>query len=220
MRGFAGRSLRTRLEPGFQASQRCSQHPHSRQPELTLLRNSHEFSGTGPQGFAIDLYTRITAATRSVPGEGAVDREPPDPFPQAFPPPQSTRSHRACPEPSCHLAFSASSAIQHLLFTTRKIISQGSGLKKKKKPHSIPGLGHRSHFPSSLGLSLYPVPALHPQILSPLPPFQDKSSGSLSPLGGYSGGQGGGEVAVTVKVRIHVTFPATPAGYDSSPKCQ
>lgn len=140
--------------------------------------------------------------------------------PRPSPPPQSTRSHRACPEPSCHLAFSASSAIQHLLFTTRKIISQGSGLKKKKKPHSIPGLGHRSHFPSSLGLSLYPVPALHPQILSPLPPFQDKSSGSLSPLGGYSGGQGGGEVAVTVKVRIHVTLPATPAGYDSSPKCQ
>lgn len=93
-------------------------------------------------------------------------------------------------------------------------------LKKKKKTHSIPGLGHRSHFPSSLGLSLYPVPALHPQILSPLPPFQDKSSGSLSPLGGYSGGQGGGEVAVTVKVRIHVTLPAMPAGYDSSPKCQ
>ena len=85
-------------------------------------------------------------------------------------------------------------------------------LKKKKnktKKHSIPGLGHGSHFPSSLCLSLYPIPALHPQILSPPPPFQDKSSGSLSPLGGSSGGQGGGEVAVTVKVPIHVS-PSPP----------
>lgn len=74
---------------------------------------------------------RITAATRSVQGEGAVDRELPNPVSKAFPH-QSTRSHRACPAPSCHLAFSASSIIQHLLFITRKIIFHDSGLKKKK----------------------------------------------------------------------------------------
>ena len=54
MRGLVERYLRTRLEPGFQVSQRCNLHPHSLQPELTLLRDALEFSGTSPQGLATD----------------------------------------------------------------------------------------------------------------------------------------------------------------------
>ena len=164
---------------------------------------------------------RITAATRSVRGEGAVDRELPNPVPQAFPH-QSTRSHRACPAPSCHLAFSASSIIQHLLFITRKTIFHGSELKKQNKKttwHSWPWA--RVPFPLLSGSFLISRPCPPPSDSVPTPTLPGQKLRFTLTAGGFlwgTGRRGGG--CYSEGSHSHLSLPAMPAGYDSSPKCQ